>query len=288
MSPDRHGSGATRIEADLSIKRGERTDAQSIHLSCRPGPGRALALTSVASAAPTVMLKAKAVPIPGFPHTGNILGAGAARRSRIHDHRHRIRRVPAAADRRQLLSCRRARKLHTPRLPDVLRRTRSSKKRNPKSCPKGSSAGPVGHADGFVAFGSERVPETATIESFYAPGGGLEFFTAGHTPVSLEILSHGQLQEPQRHRRLRPRAGTRRCRSWKRSPARLTRRSKRSSVKVGSAYKKHRQARLLRHGAEEVPEGRLPDQDRSDVRRTRRPAPADGCRATTRRRAPGK
>ncbi|MGO9248392.1 MAG: hypothetical protein ACLP7W_07325, partial [Solirubrobacteraceae bacterium] len=31
-----------------------------------------------ASAAPTITLKAKAVPIPGFPHTGNILGAGAA------------------------------------------------------------------------------------------------------------------------------------------------------------------------------------------------------------------
>ena len=27
MSPDRHGSGATRIEADLSINRGEKPDA---------------------------------------------------------------------------------------------------------------------------------------------------------------------------------------------------------------------------------------------------------------------
>src|SRR5271155_2110918 len=33
---------------------------------------------SIASAAPTVTLKAKAVPLPGFPHTGDILGAGAA------------------------------------------------------------------------------------------------------------------------------------------------------------------------------------------------------------------
>jgi hypothetical protein len=37
-----------------------------------------LGLSTTASAAPTVTLKAKAVPIPGFPHTGNILGAGAA------------------------------------------------------------------------------------------------------------------------------------------------------------------------------------------------------------------
>jgi hypothetical protein len=35
-------------------------------------------LTASASASPTVFLKAKAVPIPGYPHTGNILGAGAA------------------------------------------------------------------------------------------------------------------------------------------------------------------------------------------------------------------
>ena len=40
-----------------------------------------LALCGVASATPTVTFKAKAVPIPGFPHTGNILGAGAALQS---------------------------------------------------------------------------------------------------------------------------------------------------------------------------------------------------------------
>jgi hypothetical protein len=42
-----------------------------------------------------------------------------------------------------------------------------------------------------VSFGSERVEETSTLQSFYAPGGGLEFFTNGHSPVSLEILSAG-------------------------------------------------------------------------------------------------
>src|SRR5690242_17084414 len=37
-----------------------------------------LGLTGTASAAPTVTLKAEAIPIKGFPHTGNIYGAGAA------------------------------------------------------------------------------------------------------------------------------------------------------------------------------------------------------------------
>ena len=44
---------------------------------------------------------------------------------------------------------------------------------------------------GFVTFGGERVIEEAELKSFYSPGGGLEFFTDGHSPVSLEILSKG-------------------------------------------------------------------------------------------------
>jgi len=40
-----------------------------------------LGLTSLASATPVVTFKATAVPIPGYPHTGNILGAGAALQS---------------------------------------------------------------------------------------------------------------------------------------------------------------------------------------------------------------
>ena len=46
---------------------------------------------------------------------------------------------------------------------------RSNLRPGPKGCPKGSAAGPVGKATGYVAFGATVVPETATIESFYAP-----------------------------------------------------------------------------------------------------------------------
>ena len=62
----------------------------------------ALGLPAAASAAPTVTFKATAIPIPGFPHTGNILGAGAAGAGRMDDQRDRIRRrSPGAADRGQ-------------------------------------------------------------------------------------------------------------------------------------------------------------------------------------------
>ena len=63
----------------------------------------AFVLPVTASAAPTITLTAKAVPIPGFPHTGNILGAGAALQAEYTISGHRIRRFPAAADRGQVL-----------------------------------------------------------------------------------------------------------------------------------------------------------------------------------------
>ena len=58
----------------------------------------------------------------------------------------------------------------------------------PSACPHGSAAGPVGEALAIVSFGSERVEESAYLESFFAPGGELLFFFDGHSPVSLEIL----------------------------------------------------------------------------------------------------
>ena len=39
----------------------------------------------------------------------------------------------------------------------------------PSGCSRASAAGPVGKVLGIVSFGSERVEEQATLESFYAP-----------------------------------------------------------------------------------------------------------------------
>jgi hypothetical protein len=147
-----------------------------------------LGLTGVASAAPTVKFKAVAVPIPGFPHTGNILGAGAA----VHAE-YQIEGTEYGGFPPPIIGVNfylpAGTKLHTTGFPtcakSVLEQT------GPSGCSKSSAAGPVGNALGIVSFGSERVEETTTLESFYAPGGGLEFFTDGHSPVSLEILSSG-------------------------------------------------------------------------------------------------
>ena len=48
-------------------------------LACAAG----LALPGLAQATPTVKFKAEPLPIPGYPHTGFILGAGTALLGRI-------------------------------------------------------------------------------------------------------------------------------------------------------------------------------------------------------------
>jgi hypothetical protein len=50
-----------------------------------------------------------------------------------------------------------------------------------------------GRALGVVSFGSERVQERASISAFFAPGGSLQFYTAGSSPVSLEFVSHSHV-----------------------------------------------------------------------------------------------
>ena len=147
-----------------------------------------MALTGVASAAPTVTFKAEAVPIAGYPHTGNILGAGAAVKAEytISGTEYGGFPPPLVGVNFYLPT---GAKLHPGGFPTCPLATLEPAGRGPAGCPKGSAAGPVGTVLGIVSFGSERVPEEATLESFYAPGGGLEFFTSGHSPVSLEILS---------------------------------------------------------------------------------------------------
>jgi hypothetical protein len=147
-----------------------------------------LALPGVASALPTVTFKAQAVPITGFPGTGNILGAGAAVKAEytIAGTEYQGSPPPIIGVNFFLPS---GSKLHTSGFPTCSKPT--LEQFGPIKCPKGSAAGPIGHALGYVTFGGERVEEEAEIASFYAPGGGIEFFTDGHTPVSLEILSSG-------------------------------------------------------------------------------------------------
>jgi hypothetical protein len=147
-----------------------------------------LALCASAPAAPQVRFKAEAVPIPGFPHTGNIAGHGAAVKAEYTISGQEYGGFPPPLI-GVTFSLPTGTKLHTSGFPTCPRGTLEPAGQGPAACPRGSAAGPVGRVLGIVAFGNERVREEATLESFHASGGGLFFFTAGHSPVSLEILS---------------------------------------------------------------------------------------------------
>lgn len=139
-----------------------------------------------------VSVTGEAVAIPGFPHTGNMLGAGAAVHAQV-----RISGSEYVGSPPPLIGI-------TVDLPVGVRLDPQAfpkcpfavivEEREPRKCPGGSSAGPPGRAEGVVEFGGERVPETTQILSFYAPGGGLEFLVVGHTPAVLEVPVTSRLQ----------------------------------------------------------------------------------------------
>jgi hypothetical protein len=142
--------------------------------------------SAVASATPSVTFKARAVPIPGFPHTGNILGAGAALQVE-----YRIRGIEYGGFPPPLVGV----NFYTPAgtkihpggfvscSPTALRVN------GPLACPKRSRITIAGSALGVVSLGQERVQEKASIQAFFAPAGALQFYTSGSSPVSLEFLS---------------------------------------------------------------------------------------------------
>jgi hypothetical protein len=150
-----------------------------------------LAVAATATAAPKVTLRGRAIKIPGFPGTGNILGAGAAVEGEV-----TISGTEYGGFPPPLIGA----KVYLPKgtkitpngFPVCPLQTLVEEK-EPERCPKGSKAGPVGHAEGFVVFGTERVSETVSIEPFYVPGGGIDFFADGHDPASIEIVSTGRI-----------------------------------------------------------------------------------------------
>ncbi len=141
---------------------------------------------AAAKAAPTVTFKARAVPIPGFRGTGNMLGAGAALQVQ-----YTIKGSEYGGFPPPLVGI----NFYTPagtRLhPGGFAACAAGALQNlgPSACPRHSRLTFSGTALGVVSFGQERVQERASIQAFFAPGGALQFYTQGSSPVSLEFLS---------------------------------------------------------------------------------------------------
>ena len=154
----------------------------------------AMALPGGAAAAPTVTVKGRAVPIPGFPHTGNFFGAGAAVQAQVAISGSEYGGFPPPLVGINVYLPMGV-KLHPQGFATCPART-ILEEAAPEKCPKGSAAGPIGRADGVVSFGETRVKETVELLSFFAPGGGFEFLARGRTPVSLEIPTTARLLNP--------------------------------------------------------------------------------------------
>lgn len=150
----------------------------------------AFGLPAAATAAPTVTMTAKAVPIPGFPHTGNILGAGAAVQTNFKISGTEYGGYPAPLTGVNFYLPK-GTKLHTAGFPTC--NPASLVAQGVTGCSKKSQAGPLGSARGFVSFGTTRVEEKLGVQPFFAPGGGLEFYASGTLPVSIELISKGHI-----------------------------------------------------------------------------------------------
>jgi hypothetical protein len=147
-----------------------------------------LALPGAALALPSISIKAQIIAIPGFAHTGDILGAGAGVKAEVKITGNEYGGFPPP-----LIGVSTflptGTVLHPQGFTTCPRKTVFEEKA-PENCPKASLAG-LGRVLGVVAFGKTRVPEEAELFTFFAPGGGLEFFTFGHSPTTLEVPSEG-------------------------------------------------------------------------------------------------
>jgi hypothetical protein len=145
---------------------------------------------------PTIKIKAQAVPIPGFAGTGDFYGKGADVEATFEvegsGYGATLQRPqgspPPISEVNVYLP--KGVKLHPSGFGVCTEAT--LKNVGASGCPKSSFASAPGSVLGEVAFGSERVPEEASLRAFFAPGGGLLFYTLGTSPVAVEVVSSGK------------------------------------------------------------------------------------------------
>ena len=155
--------------------------------------GGAVAVPAIASATPTVSLKAAIKPIPGYKGTGNILGAGATLQTEI-----TITGSEYAGGPPPVTEVKgyfpKGTKINTKGFTTCS--GTALERKGTAGCPKKSSAGKSAPTNGFVSLGGERVPETVTVSPFLVAGGGLDFWIEGDSPVKIEKLATGSWSFP--------------------------------------------------------------------------------------------
>lgn len=144
-----------------------------------------IALPGAACAAPGVAFKASFVPIRGYRRTGNIFQAGAILHAvyKITGTEYGGFPPPLIGVTIYLPSGTKTHPLRFKTCPTQV----ILKSREPESCPRASEGGLLGRMKGIVTFRGTRVPEEATLQSFFTPHLGVGFLAIGRSPIPLKI-----------------------------------------------------------------------------------------------------
>jgi hypothetical protein len=153
----------------------------------------ALVAPALSSAAPTLSLSAKIVPVPGFHGSGNCLGCGADLEAEIGITSTEYFGGPPPIEEVKGYYPK-GTKINTHGFTTCTAASLEAK--GTAGCPHKSAAGPPGATEGFVSLGGERVPETVQVTPFLVSGGGLDFWIEGNTPVKIEKLATGSWSFP--------------------------------------------------------------------------------------------
>jgi hypothetical protein len=151
-----------------------------------------LLLPGIASARPTVTFRPKVLPIPHFPHTGDVLNSGADLESEF--------KINGTESPGNVPSQLRKVAVYLPagtRINSAGFKTCSAanlEATGPSACSKASVASPVGKAIVAAPIGGTTVEEPATVQAFFAPGGGLNFYNVGTSPIAAIIIAQGHFQ----------------------------------------------------------------------------------------------
>jgi hypothetical protein len=155
--------------------------AAAFALSSTPG---------IADADPTVSLAARVMPVAGFPHTGNIAGAGATLEVSLDTAGQEYGGHPPPLTHLNLV------------LPKGMHWDTTGFPTCPGpsgdvfpwqlSCPRGSKPQQTGDALLTVAFGTEVVPESASVNVFYRTDSEIFLEASGHSPMLVEDLALGR------------------------------------------------------------------------------------------------
>jgi hypothetical protein len=151
----------------------------------------ALLVPALASATPTVTAKARIVPIPGFPHTGNCLGCGAALEAELAISGTEYAGGPPPVTQVKIIFPKGS-KITTSGFPTC---SAAAVERGGVGVCKRNAVAGSGSAAGFVSLGGERVAETTSLTFFYVPG-GVDTWIEGDTPVKIEKLAKGHWNFP--------------------------------------------------------------------------------------------